>query len=103
MAGERANVGSPDARMAGRGGTETLSTAPRPAGVRSRGLAPASPGRCPSASRCPGQGGELLPEQQRVILAAVLRIDVAHVGQVDALQDRKSTRLNSSHVEISYA
>src|SRR5438874_9834617 len=33
-----------------------------------------------------------------------LRLDLHHVGQAaDVDRDRKSTRLNSSHVEISYA
>src|SRR5437773_9769480 len=29
--------------------------------------------------------------------------DLLHADQVDPLQDRKSTRLNSSHITISYA
>src|SRR5699024_12151616 len=37
----------------------------------------------------------------------LLRIDsgpcLVHIGQLDGLPDRKSTRLNSSHVSISYA
>src|SRR5690349_22805594 len=36
-------------------------------------------------------------------LHVVGRAGQAEVGDLDALEDRKSTRLNSSHVEISYA
>src|SRR5690349_23175694 len=45
------------------------------------------------------QVGDVRPadERQQVVLAHGVHRDVAHE------QDRKSTRLNSSHVEISYA
>src|SRR5256885_14229065 len=35
--------------------------------------------------------------------AASLGIDTAQIGQILGFQDRKSTRLNSSHLVISYA
>src|SRR5690606_41760843 len=57
-----------------------------------------------------GQGQGLLPgDPHERLLAAQVRLGVAHrVGQVGlahhrVLEDRKSTRLNSSHVKISYA
>src|SRR3712207_8854016 len=42
------------------------------------------------------------PERQRVVLRAV-SADAPEPVSVEALEDRKSTRLNSSHANISYA
>src|SRR3989442_7495871 len=43
------------------------------------------------------------PEGGSVQVGALCRESVQTVGAVVALEDRKSTRLNSSHVRISYA
>src|SRR3712207_8894071 len=59
-------------------------------------------------------GGQVVPskpagdrlrdvEQRCVEPAAIRRVDVERVLVPDALRDRKSTRLNSSHANISYA
>src|SRR5438874_5165455 len=52
-----------------------------------RGAAPESSGTCPELDR----------------LLAALRADAGARAALEADADRKSTRLNSSHVEISYA
>src|SRR5205807_8358879 len=50
-----------------------------------------------------------LPEEQRIVAHAGLHRQVFHVGSVNLpglvvhARDRKSTRLNSSHLVISYA
>src|SRR3712207_6822541 len=79
-----------------------------------------SPGVTSSASACARRifsasvcGSELLQVVERLVEGddiAVLRVDVVEAGLVcprvavsDGLPDRKSTRLNSSHANISYA
>src|SRR5690349_23887996 len=67
-------------------------------------------GRRRGQGRQPGLGRDGVPElaadvveagedAQRVLVLGEVGRDVVHNG----LRDRKSTRLNSSHVEISYA
>src|SRR5207302_10378332 len=46
--------------------------------------------------------GEEPAEATVVIRGKTIRVEPGHVGTAD-LRDRKSTRLNSSHVKISYA
>src|SRR2546427_6719081 len=55
------------------------------------------------------QDGVQAPEPKRTVVrpadevATPVRRGVGHVGERLALPDRKSTRLNSSHSQISYA
>src|SRR5690606_40890221 len=51
-------------------------------------------------------GGCIQADKDRLLAAGQLRFDLLHNGPqflLTALLDRKSTRLNSSHVKISYA
>src|SRR3712207_6875943 len=70
-------------------------------------VAEMSPGvtvRHVSAGPFEGLGKEELPAQLCAFTAAVLREEAQHEpGHYDVVQDRKSTRLNSSHANISYA
>src|SRR5438874_7884578 len=52
-------------------------------------------------SRAAGVPAGNAPTEDRPVYAAALRCAVRHAGRGQT--DRKSTRLNSSHVEISYA
>src|SRR5690349_24230617 len=57
--------------------------------------------RPPRSTLFPSRRSSDLPEQAKRILAETdLEL---YAGNDDLLLDRKSTRLNSSHVEISYA
>src|SRR3712207_9226888 len=62
----------------------------------------------PGRVRCPAVGGGRHPfgrgqrgARRRVDLLVVVQLDDLHRGEVG--RDRKSTRLNSSHANISYA
>src|SRR5204863_4565160 len=89
---------APSAGHSGPGpGADPLSAAPVPR-------------RVPAAVRRPDRPvpGMSARERASQVEAAVRRVRAtagraAHVDEVAALLDRKSTRLNSSHVEISYA
>src|SRR5699024_12739170 len=60
----------------------------------------ACPGRSQGSSPRPAQGGRCLP----VASQATQRLELAaRSPHSHAARDRKSTRLNSSHVSISYA
>src|SRR5690349_24000851 len=61
----------------------------------------------PTRSRVGGASGEPAAGRRSAVvaIAGLLRLGEAATDELDedVLEDRKSTRLNSSHVEISYA
>src|SRR5438874_7548069 len=73
--------------------------------VMSGDATPAQIGGLLLGLRAKGETADELAGATRALRAAMVRIDVPHEHLVDTCGtgDRKSTRLNSSHVEISYA
>src|SRR2546430_8481044 len=49
------------------------------------------------------EGDDRLPAVAEVLVVDGNRLVEVVVAQIDAVEDRKSTRLNSSHSQISYA
>src|SRR5699024_12036494 len=72
------------------------------AGYRGGGASPGDAGEDAEEGRTRFSGGRLVTVDGGMLLAGRLHV-LGRLGTAVAVADRKSTRLNSSHVSISYA